>query len=87
MIHILMTLQLLDVLTTHYVLRTGIGTEANPVLRKLFDKFGHEPRCCWRSKVPSLRGCGGWCQSLNRRRTSSLSTCLSNFTCGLCGTT
>ena len=28
--------------TTPYALRTGIGTEANPFLRKLFDKFGHE---------------------------------------------
>lgn len=31
------------IFTTHYALRTGVGTEANPVLRKLFDRFGHEP--------------------------------------------
>jgi hypothetical protein len=29
--------------TTHYALRTGIGTEANPLLRRLFDRFGREP--------------------------------------------
>ena len=39
----LAALQFLDLLTTHYALRAGIGTEANPVLRKLFDRFGHEP--------------------------------------------
>lgn len=43
MLYVLILLQLLDVLTTHYALRTGAGTEANPVLRNLFDRFGHEP--------------------------------------------
>lgn len=43
MLYLLILLQLADIATTHYALRTGIGTEANPVLRKLFDKFGHEP--------------------------------------------
>ena len=38
----LIILQLADIATTHYALRTGIGYEANPFLRKLFDKFGHE---------------------------------------------
>jgi predicted PurR-regulated permease PerM len=42
-IYALILLQVLDIATTHYALRTGIGTEANPVLRKLFDRFGHEP--------------------------------------------
>ena len=42
MIYLLIALQLADIITTHYALRTGIGTEANPVLRKLFDRFGHE---------------------------------------------
>ena len=43
MIYLLIILQLADIATTHYALRTGIGTEANPFMRKLFDKFGHEP--------------------------------------------
>lgn len=41
MVYLLILLQLADIATTHYALRTGIGTEANPVLRKLFDRFGH----------------------------------------------
>lgn len=41
MIYLLIFLQLADIATTHYALRTGIGTEANPVLRKLFDSI-----CC-----------------------------------------
>ena len=40
---VLIALQVADIATTHYVLKTGIGTEANPVLNKLFQKFGHEP--------------------------------------------
>lgn len=43
MLYLLILLQLADMVTTHYALKSGIGTEANPVLRKLFDKFGHEP--------------------------------------------
>lgn len=43
MIYLLIALQLADIATTHYALRTGIGTEANPVLRKLFDRFGVVP--------------------------------------------
>ena len=43
MLYLLIFLQLADIATTHYALRTGIGTEGNPVLRKLFDRFGHEP--------------------------------------------
>ena len=43
MVYFLILLQLADIATTHYALRTKIGTEANPLLRKLFDKFGHEP--------------------------------------------
>jgi hypothetical protein len=42
MIYLLIALQLADLATTHYVLRKGIGTEANPLLKRLFDKFGHE---------------------------------------------
>jgi hypothetical protein len=42
MLYLLIALQLADIATTHYALRTGIGQEANPLLRKLFDKFGHE---------------------------------------------
>jgi hypothetical protein len=43
MIYLLILLQLADIATTHFALRHGYGTEANPVLRKLFDRFGHEP--------------------------------------------
>lgn len=43
MLHALILLQLLDIATTHYALPLRIGTEANPVLRKLFDRRGHEP--------------------------------------------
>jgi len=43
MLYLLIALQLADIATTHYALRTGIGTEGNPLLRRLFDKFGHEP--------------------------------------------
>lgn len=32
-----------DIATTHYELRKDIGTEANPVLRKLFDKLTDAP--------------------------------------------
>ena len=42
MITLLILLQIADVLTTHYVLKKGIGYEANPFLAKLFDKYGHE---------------------------------------------
>ena len=42
MIYLLIALQLADLATTHYVLRKGIGTEANPLLKRLFDRFGHE---------------------------------------------
>ena len=42
MLYLLIALQLADIATTHYALRTGIGQEANPFMRKLFDKFGHE---------------------------------------------
>ena len=42
MIYLLIALQLADIATTHYALRFKIGTEANPFMRRLFDKFGHE---------------------------------------------
>jgi hypothetical protein len=42
-IYALILLQILDIASTHYALKSGIGAEGNPVLRKLFDRFGHEP--------------------------------------------
>jgi hypothetical protein len=36
-------LQVLDVVTTLYCLRKGIGKEANPVMRKLMDAVGVKP--------------------------------------------
>lgn len=42
MIYPLILLQPADIATTHYALKSGAGTEGNPVLRKLFGRFGHE---------------------------------------------
>ncbi len=42
MLYLLIALQLADIATTHYALKSGAGTEGNPILRKLFDRFGHE---------------------------------------------
>lgn len=37
-----LVLQVLDVLTTLYVLRKKAGVETNPIMRKLMDTFGPE---------------------------------------------
>jgi hypothetical protein len=42
MLYLLIVLQLADIATTHYALKSGLGTEGNPFLRRLFDRFGHE---------------------------------------------
>jgi hypothetical protein len=42
MLYALILLQLADIASTHYALKSGAGTEGNPILRRLFDKFGHE---------------------------------------------
>ena len=42
MIYLLLALQVADLATTLYVLRTGKGAEANPIARKLMDFFGPE---------------------------------------------
>lgn len=39
---LLVILQVLDAYTTLVALKSGKGTEANPVMRWLFDKFGIE---------------------------------------------
>jgi len=41
-VYLLLALQVLDLATTLYVLRTGKGAEANPIARKLMDFFGPE---------------------------------------------
>ena len=41
-VYLLLALQVLDLATTLYVLRTGKGAEANPIARKLMDVFGPE---------------------------------------------
>jgi hypothetical protein len=41
-IYLIVALQLADIATTHYALKSGAGTEGNPFLRRLFDKFSHE---------------------------------------------
>lgn len=43
MLYLLIAPQLADIATTHYALKSGSGTEANPVLRKLFERPGHGP--------------------------------------------
>ena len=42
MAYLLLALQVADLATTLYVLRTGKGAEANPIARKLMDFFGPE---------------------------------------------
>lgn len=42
LIYLLLALQVLDLATTLYVLRTGKGAEANPIARKLMAWFGPE---------------------------------------------
>jgi len=41
-VYLLLALQVLDLATTLYVLRTGKGAEANPIARKLMAWFGPE---------------------------------------------
>ena len=41
-VYLLLALQVLDLATTLYVLRTGKGAEANPIARKLMAVFGPE---------------------------------------------
>ena len=41
-VYLLLALQVADLATTLYVLRTGKGAEANPIARKLMDFFGPE---------------------------------------------
>ena len=42
LVYLLLALQVADLATTLYVLRTGKGAEANPIARKLMDFFGPE---------------------------------------------
>ena len=42
LIYLLLALQVADLATTLYVLRTGKGAEANPIARKLMAWFGPE---------------------------------------------
>lgn len=41
-VYLLLVLQVLDALTTLYVLRKGTGVESNPLARKLMEVFGRE---------------------------------------------
>lgn len=41
-VYLLLVLQVLDALTTLYVLRKGTGVEGNPFMRKLMEFFGPE---------------------------------------------
>lgn len=45
-------LQVVDIATTAYILRTGIGYEANPIMRKLIEVFGSAPVAMIVAKVP-----------------------------------
>lgn len=54
-VHILIliaALQAVDIATTVYVLRTGIGREGNPVMRKLIEKLGSPAAAMIVTKVP-----------------------------------
>ena len=45
-------LQVVDIATTVYILRTGIGREDNPVMRKLIEAFGSPAAALIVTKVP-----------------------------------
>lgn len=45
-------LQVVDIATTVYILRTGIGYEANPFMRKLIEKVGSAPVALIVAKAP-----------------------------------
>ena len=54
-VHILIliaVLQVVDIATTVYILRTGIGREGNPVMRKLIEAFGSPAAALIVTKVP-----------------------------------
>ena len=49
-------LQVVDIATTVYILRTGIGREGNPVMRKLIEKLGSPAVALIVTKVPLVAG-------------------------------
>jgi hypothetical protein len=42
-LYLLIALQVLDAATTMMFLSRGVGVEANPIMRKLFERFGPAP--------------------------------------------
>ena len=47
-------LQVVDIVTTVYILRKGIGREGNPVMRKLIEKLGSPAVALVVTKVPLM---------------------------------
>ena len=64
-------LQAVDIATTAYVLRTGIGYEANPIMRKLIEVFGSAPVAMIVTKVP-LVAVVAWAASQGAVSTEAL---------------
>lgn len=67
-------LQAVDIATTAYVLRTGIGYEANPIMRKLIEVFGSAPVAMIVTKVP-LVAVTAWAASQGAVSTEALWAC------------
>ena len=67
-------LQVVDIATTAYILRTGIGYEANPIMRKLIEVFGSAPVAMIVTKVP-LVAVVAWAASQGTVSTEVLWAC------------
>lgn len=67
-------LQVVDIATTVYILRTGIGYEANPIMRKLIEKLGSAKRALIVTKVPFVAALA-WAASQGTVSTEVLWVC------------
>lgn len=67
-------LQAVDIATTAYILRTGIGYEANPIMRKLIEVFGSAPVAMIVTKVPFVAVLA-WAASRGTVSTGALWAC------------
>lgn len=68
-------LQVVDIATTVYILRTGIGREGNPVMRKLIEKLGSPAVALIVTKVPLVAGLA-WAASQGIVSTWALWVCV-----------
>ena len=76
-IHIIIliaVLQVVDIATTVYILRTGIGVEGNPVMRKLIEKLGSPAAALIVTKVPFVAALA-WAASQGTVSTEALWVC------------